>query len=487
MSSASAPSPFASGVELLAALRSGAISSRALLDLYLERIARFNPQLNAVIHLDVEAARTRADEADAAQARGESWGPLHGLPLTVKESHHIAGWPTTWGDPAFADFRPDATGVAAQRLLDAGAIIFGKTNVPINLLDWQSYNAIHGTTENPWRVGFTPGGSSGGSAAALAAGLTSVELGTDAGGSVRIPSHFCGLFGHRPSIYVVPQAGNERPGVTLGNEVATPGPMARSARDLELLLDVLAGPAGPEATAWRLTLPAPRAKELTRFRVAILYSADIAVVDDAYVERLRGLTQKLRNAGVAVDETARPAFDFAEQHHVLIQVLRGASSSRATPAAVEAAEALLRTKAADDLSYVTDAARAMLQSHRAWLGIQERRAAIQRAWAEFFTRYDVLLAPASTTAAFPIDEAGTRDTRTLSVNNRRADYNDQLFWAGLATLPGLPASVAPIGHTRDGLPAGVQIIGPYLEDRTPLAFAAALEDLYGFRVPPGFE
>ncbi len=488
MNHPSAPSlAFASGIELLDQLRRGAITSRALLELYLERLARFNPRLNAVIHLDAEAARARAEAADAAQARGESWGPLHGLPMTVKESHHIAGWPTTWGDPAFADFRPDATGVVAQRLLDAGAIIFGKTNVPINLLDWQSYNAIHGTTENPWRVGFTPGGSSGGSAAALAAGLTAVELGSDAGGSVRFPAHFCGVFGHRPSIHVVPQAGNERPGVTIGNEVSTSGPMARSARDLELLLDVLAGPAGPDATAWRLTLPAPRATELTQFRVAILYSADIAVVDETYVERLRGLTEKLRGEGLHLDEVARPDFTFEEQHHVLMQVLRGAASARAPQAAVDKAEALLRTKPADDLSYITDSARAMVQSHRAWLAIQERRAAIQRAWADFFTRYDVLLAPVTTTAAFPIDEAGSRDTRTLTINNRQADYNDQLFWAGLATLSGLPASVAPIGETRDGLPVGVQIIGPYLEDRTPLAFAAALEDLYGFRAPPGFE
>lgn len=485
----SAPLPaslaFASAVDLLAALRAGTVTSRALLELYLERLARFNPRLNAVIHLEAEAARARADAADAAQARGESWGPLHGLPMTVKESHHVAGWPTTWGDPALKDFRPTATGVAAQRLLDAGAIIFGKTNVPINLLDWQSYNAIHGTTENPWRAGFTPGGSSGGSAAALAAGLTAAELGTDAGGSVRIPAHFCGLFGHRPSLYVVPQAGNERPGVTLGNEVATPGPMARSARDLELLLDIVAGPAGPEATAWRLALPAARTRDLRAFRVAILHGADLAEVDDSYGERLRALADTLRGLGVRVDE-ARPDFDFAEQHHVLVHVLRGASSSRATPEAVAAAQALVAARPAEDLSYVTEAARAMLQSHRAWLGIQERRAAIQRAWADFFTRYDVLLAPASTTAAFPIDESGTRDTRTLTVNNRQAAYNDQLFWAGLATLPGLPASVAPIGLTRDGLPAGVQIIGPYLEDRTPLAFAAALEEIHGFRIPPGF-
>ncbi|GGF82633.1 amidase [Azorhizobium oxalatiphilum] len=485
-----APAPealaFASGVELLAALKAGTVTSRALLELYLARIARHNPALNAVIYMDADAARERADAADAARARGESWGPLHGLPMTVKESHHIAGWPTTWGDPALKDFRPDHTGVVAQRLIDAGAIIFGKTNVPINLLDWQTYNAIHGRTGNPWRADVTPGGSSGGSAAALAAGLTAIELGSDAGGSVRFPAHFCGVFGHRPSIHVVPQAGNERPGSTIGNEVSTSGPMARSAADLDLLMEVLAGPAGPDAIAWRLELPAPRARKLTDFRVAVLYGSQIAEVDESYASEIRALVTRLRAAGVNVNDNARPDFEDAEHHHVLMQVLRGAASGRATPAMVAAAEATLREKGEDDQSYVADSARALLQSHRAWLGIQERRATIQRAWATFFESYDVLLAPATTTAAFPFDEAGSRDGRTLPINGRQADYNDQLFWAGIATLSGLPASAAPIGQTKDGLPVGVQIVGPYLEDRTPIAFAAALEELHPFRIPPGF-
>ncbi|WP_035716535.1 amidase [Azorhizobium doebereinerae] len=476
---------FASAVDLLGRLAQGAITSRGLLELYLERIAHLNPALNAVIYLDTEAARARADAADAARARGESWGPLHGLPMTVKESHHVAGWPTTWGDPAYADFRPDHTGVVVQRLIDAGAIVFGKTNVPIHLLDWQSYNAIHGTTHNPWRRGVTPGGSSGGSAAALAAGLTALELGSDAGGSVRFPAHFCGVFGHRPSLHVIPQAGNERPGSTIGNDVSTSGPMARSAADLELLLDVLAGPAAPEATAWRLDLPPARARKLADFRVAVLYGAEVAEVDETYAARLRALVERLRAEGVRVNDNARPDFDFAEHHHVLLHALRGAASGRAPQSAVDAAEATLRGVSQDDHGYVAEAARALLQSHRAWLGIQERRAAIQRAWARFFEDYDVLLAPVTVAAAFPLDEERPREHRTLTINGHAVDYNDQLFWAGLATLSGLPASVAPIGETADGLPVGVQIIGPYLEDRTPLAFAAALEPLFGFHIPPG--
>ena len=478
---------FASGVELLDAMRSGRITARALLELYLARIERFNPALNAVIYIDSDNARTRADAADAAWARGESWGPLHGLPLTVKESNHVAGWPTTWGDPTYADFRPDHTGVAVQRLIDAGAIVFGKTNVPINLLDWQSYNAIHGTTHNPWRHGVTPGGSSGGGAAALAAGLTAVELGSDAGGSVRFPAHFCGLFGHRPSRRVVPQAGNERPGRTIDNDFSTPGPMARSARDLILLLDLLAGPAGPDSMAWRLTLPPPRARDLSSFRVAILYGADVAEVDESYVARLRALAERLRSQGVKVDENARPAFDFAEHHHLLLQLLRGAASLRASQSAVMQAERLIHERPSDDRSYVVESARALVQSHRCWLDAEERRAGIQRAWATFFERYDVLLAPVTLSAAFPLDEAGPREDRTLVINGHAVDYNDQLFWAGLATLSGLPASVAPIGETRHGLPVGVQIIGPFLEDRTTLAFALGLEQLYGFQVPPGWE
>ncbi len=265
--------------------------------------------------------------------------------MTVKESHHIAGWPTTWGDPATADFRPEATGVVVQRLLDAGAIVFGKTNVPIHLLDWQSYNAIHGTTHNPWRRGVTPGGSSGGSAVALAAGFTAAELGSDAGGSVRMPAHFCGVFGHRPSIHVVPQAGNDRPGSTIGNEVSTSGPMARSAGDLDLCSASSPAPAGPDAIAWRLELPEPRARKLKDFRVAVLYGSSIAEVDEAYASRLRALVERLRAEGVNVNDNARPISAMPSTTTCCFRCWRGAASARPPQAAVDAALARLKTTA----------------------------------------------------------------------------------------------------------------------------------------------
>jgi len=480
------PLAFWSAADLAAAIRAGRITSRALLDHYLERVDRFNPALNAIIHLDVEAARARADAADQALARGEIWGPLHGLPITIKESHNVAGWPTTHGNPRWKDNRPSETAVVIARLRDAGAVIFGKTNVPIGLLDWQSYNAIHGTTHNPWRRGYTPGGSSGGSAAAVAAGLVAVELGSDSGGSIRFPAHYTGLFGHRPSIGIVPADGNLAPGTLLASEFAVSGPIARSARDLELILDTITAPSPADAKAWSVTLPPARHRAIGDFRVAAIYSSSVAEVDESYTKVLRAFVEQLRRAGVAVDEDVGPEFDVAEHQGLFIQLLRGTGSKAISDEVYHEAEHAARLRG-EEHSFAANVLRATTQSHRAYLKALERRAVIRRRWAEFFERYEVLLAPVTVSAAFPIDEARPREERELSINGHNVDYNDQIYWAGIASLSGLPATVAPIGTTADGLPLGVQIIGPYLEDRTPLAFAAAVEPLYGFRAPPGYE
>ena len=200
--------PFQTAKQLASAIRKKKIGCLELLDLYLERIEAHNPELNAIIAMDVEGARKRAKAADRAVKAGKKLGPLHGVPMTLKESYDIAGYPTTWGNPAFKDQKVEKNSLAAQRLVDAGATLFGKTNVPLNLADWQSYNEVYGLTKNPWDLSRTPGGSSGGSGAALAAGLTGLEAGSDIGASIRNPAHYCGVFGHKPTFGVVSPRGH---------------------------------------------------------------------------------------------------------------------------------------------------------------------------------------------------------------------------------------------------------------------------------------
>ncbi len=471
---------------LLQKLRRRDITARALLEQHLDRVQRFNPTLNAVIHLDAPRARAAADAADAAAARGEWLGPLHGLPMTVKDTNNVAGWPATWGDPALRDNIPARSATVIRRLEAAGAVLFGKTNIPINALDWQSYNAIHGTTHNPWDLGRSPGGSSGGSAAAVASGMAPLELGGDAGGSIRIPAHFCGVYGHKPTPGLLPGEGTGRPGSLLESDLSVAGPLARSVRDLEIALDVTAGPAGALAKAWRLALPPARATQLRDFRVAVVTDSPVAEVDVGYRAEILALAERLRAAGARVTLEALPFTDHAAHHATYLRLLRGGAAARLSEAVFKSAVTRSETPGANSPSlYMAQTEAAYAQRHRDWLLGEEARARLKGDWASFFEEFDVVVAPCSTVPAFPIDEARPREERILRVNGRDADYNDQLFWAGLGTLPSLPATAAPIGFV-EGLPVGVQVIGPSHEDRTTLAFAAGLEALHPFQPPPAY-
>ncbi len=232
---------FLPATELATRIRERRLGCRDLLDHMLDRVDRFNSTLNAIVVLDSERARARADAADAAIARGDIWGPLHGVPMTFKESYDIEGLPTTWGLPELAGNLAERDSTVVRRMRDAGAVVFGKTNVPVLLADWQSYNPVYGTTNNPWDVTRTPGGSSGGSAAALAAGLTGLEAGSDIGASIRNPAHYCGVYGHKPTYGVVPPRGHATPGVLAPADISVVGPLARSAEDLEVALDADGG------------------------------------------------------------------------------------------------------------------------------------------------------------------------------------------------------------------------------------------------------
>jgi len=479
--------PFRAAKQLAADIRKKKVGCLELLDLYLARVAKYDGALNAVVVRDFERARTRARAADRALARRQVWGPLHGVPMTIKESYDVAGLPTTWGVPANAKHIATKNAVAVDRLLGAGVVLFGKTNVPLFLADWQSYNAIYGTTNNPWDVTRAPGGSSGGSAAALAAGLTGLEAGSDIGSSIRNPAHFCGVYGHKPSWGIVPRTGQALPWQTAAVDIDVVGPLARSTDDLALALSVMAGPDEIEAAGWQLRLIPPRQKRLRDFKVALMLDAPGVAVDREVQDRLQALGDFLGRQKVNVDARARPAIDTGEAFSVYTRLLRAATSDRQSDSDFEQNAAIARGLAVSDQSYYARAMRAAVLSHRDWLAANETRHRMRLLWAEFFTHYDLLLCPVAGTAAFPHDHKGERHERTLVVNGQRVPVTDHLFWAGYSGAFFLPSTAAPCGFTPGGLPVGVQIVGPQYGDLTCLAFARLLErEFQAFVPPPGY-
>jgi amidase len=479
--------PFRSAKQLAAAIRKKKIGCLELLDLYLTRVEKYDGALNAIVVRDFGRARTRARAADRALSRRQVWGPLHGVPMTIKESYDVAGLPTTWGVPKYKDNIATTNALAVDRLLGAGVVLFGKTNVPLYLADWQSFNAIYGTTNNPWDVSRAPGGSSGGSATALAAGLTALEAGSDIGSSIRNPAHFCGVYGHKPTWGIIPRAGQALPWQKAPVDIDVVGPLARSTDDLAIALSVMAGPDAIEAAGWQLRLRPPTHKRLRDFRVALMLDAPGFPVDRDVTDRLQALGEFLGRQKVKVDERARPAIDTAEAWDVYTRLLRSATSDRQSDADFEKNVGIARALAADDRSYYARATRGAVLSHRDWLAANEARHRMRLAWADFFTKYDLLLCPVAGTAAFPHDQKGERHERTLVVNGKRVPATDHLFWAGYTGASFLPSTAAPCGFTPKGLPVGVQIVGPQYGDLTCLAFSALLErEFQGFVPPPGY-
>jgi amidase len=477
---------YASATELLQLMDRGEVTSRRLLELYLDRVEKYNRDINAIVYFEIYAALDRADRADKARAAGERWGVLHGLPMTVKDTNQVAGWPTTYGDHADSDWRPQKSSALINRLIDAGAIIFGKTNVPLHSADYQSFNSVYGSTRNPWDLTRTPGGSSGGSAAALAAGFTPVEFGSDIAGSIRFPAHFCGVFGHKPTHGILSDEDNARRGSRTRSDLSTLGPLARSVDDLELLLDVLAGAEGPAAKAWKLELPKPRAALLRDFRIGLIENSNLAPIDSEYGEAISMFVQKLEQSGARVQRGAHPSFDHAEAHDAYIKLLRGLGSGRMSDAEFGEANEIAAGLSPADNTYRAKLRRAQTQAHRSYIAAEEVRARLSDEWARFFNRFDILLGPVTLSAAYPVDEKTERVDRKILVSGRMVDYNDQLFWGGYSTMPSLPVTTIPIGTLPNGLPVGINIIGPYLEDRTTLAFAREASPIAKFVPPPGY-
>lgn len=443
---------FQSALHIAAQLRNREIGAVECLEYFRARVERLNTVLNAVVVLDWERAFESARQADDALARGLPCGPLHGVPMTIKESFDVAGLPTTWGDRTLSRVaqRDD---LVVERVKAAGAVIFGKTNVPFRLLDFQSYNDIYGVTRNPWDRTRTPGGSSGGAAAALAAGLTSLEIGSDIGGSIRNPAHYSGVFGHKPTYDIVGSDGLVLPPSVANGDLVVAGPLARTAEDLNLALRLLVGP-NRLNRGLRVALP-EHWRKLSEYRVAIWPSDENAPVQREIADRCQSLGHRLAALGAKVSDTARPDFSAKHAAFVYRKLLNAATDS------------------ASDLT------------HRDWIQLDAERARLRLAWREFFREWDIVVCPIAACVAFE-HQHGPYRGRKLSIDGAEVPYFQQLFWAGLATCSYLPATVFPTGPDTQGLPIGLQAIGDAYADLQTIEFARLVTAQFGgFQPPPG--
>jgi len=460
--------------EQLAALNSGDISAVELLDEHLARHEMLHSRLNAIVTTDVEAAQQRAAEIDRARSNGDQLGALAGLPMTVKDALATKGMRSTGGAIELTDHVPteDAASVAHAR--DAGAVIWGKSNLPRWSGDIQAVNEMFGRTGNPWDLGRTPGGSSGGAAAAVATCLTPVEIGTDIGGSVRLPAHFSGVCGHKPSFGVVPQRGyiDHLTYGALDADVNVVGPLARTVDDLELMLNVISD--HPD----RLIPARNNAREL---RVAAWLDDPACPVSDDVANVLESAVSALEAAGIKVDRNARPAHEFGDVYSIGMPLVSAATSPGRTEEEYE--RLLERSNDADPTMAMR--ARASTIRHRDWLLMSEQRELRRRNWDRFFNDYDIVLAPTAFIAAFEHIDGGNLYTRTLEVDGTTRPYADLIAWTTQFGYVYLPSTVVPAGRTPSGLPVGLQIVGPFMGDRTTLEFARFVESVTGgYKAPP---
>jgi amidase len=476
--------------EIAGALQARRISAVELTDHVIARIEALDQKINAVVVRDFDRARDAAKAADAALGRGER-RPLLGVPITIKESFNVAGLPTTWGIVAAKGFVPQEDAVTVARLKGAGAVVLGKTNVPLMLADWQSFNDIYGTTNNPWDLARTPGGSSGGSAAALAAGFGPLSLGSDIAGSLRVPANYCGVYGHKPTHGIIPTRGHTPPNIPAiprDIDLAVVGPMARSASDIALELDILAGPDElRDAVAYRLALPPPRHEALKDFRVLVVDTHPLLPTGASVRAALEKLSDRLGKAGVTVARESPLLPDFAEAARLYMRLLLPAFSASWPPEQYDQVKAAAAALPPDDNSLTAERVRSAALSHRDWMAADSARAALRERWRRLFVEWDAVICPTMPTPPYPHDHSMPDYARKIDIDGKEYPYQDQLVWPGVATAPGLPATAAPIDRSDTGLPIGVQIVGPYLEDRTTIAFAELMEQEFGgFAPPPGY-
>ncbi|GAA5076452.1 amidase [Nocardia iowensis] len=476
-----------SAEELLAALRAGEVTSVELTEEAIARIERDDKVINAICVPDFDRARAAASRADQARARGED-RPLLGIPVTVKESYNMAGLPTTWGMPQHANYIPAEDAVQVSRLAAAGAVVLGKTNVPLTLRDIQSFNEIYGTTNNPWDHGRTSGGSSGGSAAALACGFGALSIGSDLAGSLRTPAHFCGVYAHKPTLGLAPTRGMvapPAPALPIDLDLAVVGPMARTARDLALLLDVMAGPDPlTHGVAYDVALPPARHERLSDFRVLIIEDHPLIPTGSAVRAGVNRVAEALVDEGTRVERRSPLLPDLTEAATLYMLLMLSNAAAGIPVDMYEQLQTHAAALSADDRSLDAARLRGMVLSHRDWVEANNRRELHRHGWRQLFAEFDAVVCPITPTPAFPHNHNGGLENRHIDIDGVEYPYFHQLVWAGVATMPGLPATAIPAGRSPEGLPVGVQLIGPMFEDRTPLQLAALLEQKIGGFQPP---
>ena len=474
----------AAGIDLTAsatALRAGLLARRfsagELLEATFARIDALNPLLNAIVVEDREAARAMARASDTRLANGIA-RPLEGLPITIKDAFDVVGLPSSGGLPAYRERVPAEDAAAVARLRAAGAVILGKTNVPVFSGDFQSYNPAHGVTNNPWDETRSPGGSSGGAAVAVATGMSAFELGSDLGSSIRWPAHACGVFGLKTSWGLVSTWGAIPPPperrTPRNADLMVAGPITRAAEDLDLILPIIAGPRDSALTS--ASLPDPRSRTAKGLRIALWADDPFAPVDREVSDAVREAARRLAEAGALVDETARPSVSFADAFEIYA-LLNHAVVAYGLPPKVRARiQAQASRFSPNDLSHQALQARGARMTPGLYQQIAHRRLAQKRQWARFFERYDVVLCPPAPVAAITHDHGPDIHARRLIVNGEPRPYLDFLLWAAPATGADLPALCAPVMRSRHGLPLGVQIIAPFGEDRTAIAAGVMLEE-----------
>jgi amidase len=474
---------YATAIDTARSIAEGKVSAVEVLQAHFARIDATNPTMNAVVWQDRDAALAEARACDAETARGESRGALHGVPVTVKESFDIAGAPTTWGIPEWADNIAETDSDVVQRYRAAGAVVFGKTNVPLKLVEWQSFNAVYGSTSNPWDTTRTPGGSSGGSAAALASGMSALEAGSDIGSSIRNPAHYCGVFGLKPTWGVVSKDGHKSKGWYPDTDIAVAGPLARSADDLTLAFDLLKGPSRFEASQWAPSLRPDNRTRLSEFRVALMLGDPAVQVDNAYLDALSGFADRLEAAGATVIRDRIPEIDTEAHFMLYLKLLGAAMSGGISDAEAAAIIAPFADQPADVQRVFGTRVSGLAISHREWLDLHNRRLAARLAFDAFFEDVDILLAPVCAGPAFPKNEEGPRYSRRIQINGEQVLETEQLFWSGYSGVVGIPSAVGPMDRIG-GLPVGYQAIAGHGRDYTALAFARAAEAEFGGFTPP---
>jgi amidase len=478
---------FSSAVDVAQAIRRGDISSLELTELMFKRIDSINPRINAVVTLMREEALARAKEADAARAKGKFSGPLHGVPITVKDAFDIKGVRITFGMPAFKDHIATSDSAVVERLRRAGAVLLGVTNVPFMLGDWQSYNDIFGQTNNPWDLTRTPGGSTGGGAAALAAGIGYLTPGSDIGGSIRVPAHFCGVCGHKPTLNAVPLRGHMQFSPNEFDEptyLAVAGPLARYAKDLKLALEIIGGPDNDEAVAYSWKLPPPRQERLKDYRIGYVLDEKLCPLSSDVRTALADAVSALRNAGATLTEGWPEGVDPGGEYQNYLFLLQATFASETREEKL--AELRARAKKQDG-SWESFNALAQAGPHKSFIDARGKQMVARAAWQDYFRTRDAFLLPTAFVPAFKHDHEPW-SKRALDTPEGPRPYMDLSFWISFATHTGLPATVVPVGVTKVGLPVGAQIIGPYLEDATPIDLAEKMEELLGgFRPPKGFQ